>query len=72
MKVSDCCGAPAYSNGDSSTEDFGICPDCREHCEYISDDECEECNGSGQLERNIDGADVMTVCFYCDGSGLAK
>lgn len=72
MKVSDCCGVPAYSNGDSSTEDYGICPECLEHCDFINDEECEECNGSGQQEMNIDGADVMTVCVHCDGSGLIK
>lgn len=38
MKISDCCGAEAYSNGDSSTEDYGICPECKEHCEYIDVD----------------------------------
>jgi hypothetical protein len=37
-KVSDCCGAEAYSNGDSDTEDYGICPQCGEHCEYIDDE----------------------------------
>lgn len=42
MKVSDCCGVPAYSNGDSDTEDIGICPECKEHCEYIDDGEDEE------------------------------
>ena len=41
MKISDCCGAEPYSNGDSSTEDFGICPDCKEHCEYIEIEDCE-------------------------------
>lgn len=41
MKVSDCCGCPAYSNGDGSTEDYGLCPDCGEHCTYI--EYCDEC-----------------------------
>ena len=36
-KVSDCCGA---SNIDF--EDYGICPDCREHCEFIEIDDEEE------------------------------
>ena len=40
MKYSDCCGAPAYSCfGDF--EDVGICPDCREHCEFIEEEEEE-------------------------------
>jgi hypothetical protein len=38
-KVSDCCGAEVYSNGDSDTEDIGVCPICHEHCEYIDLDE---------------------------------
>lgn len=39
MKISDCCGVPAYSNGDGDTEDIGICPECKEHCEYIDDED---------------------------------
>jgi hypothetical protein len=39
MKLSDCCGVPAYSNGDLDTEDIGICPECKEHCEYIEEEE---------------------------------
>lgn len=39
VKVSDCCGAEAAGNGDSDSEDIGICPDCGEHCEYIDSDE---------------------------------
>lgn len=42
MLVSDCCGSPAFSNGDSDTGDIGICPDCGEHCEYIDDEELSE------------------------------
>jgi hypothetical protein len=38
IKVSNCCGAMAVSNGDTSTEDYGICPDCKEHCEYVNED----------------------------------
>jgi hypothetical protein len=34
MKVSDCCGA-----ANIDFEDYGICPDCREHCEFIEDPE---------------------------------
>lgn len=39
MNVSDCCGAPPKSNGDSDTEDIGICPECGEHCTYVPEDE---------------------------------
>jgi hypothetical protein len=35
--VSSCCGA-----GDISFEDYGICPDCREHCEFVDEDTLEE------------------------------
>jgi len=46
-KVSDCCGAAPRSirNGDCSTEDFGLCPECGDHCEYIeegSDDDASD------------------------------
>lgn len=34
MKVSNCCGALNRSNGDTDFEDHGICPDCKEHCEF--------------------------------------
>ena len=33
-KTSNCCGAEPVSNGDTDTEDFGICPECLEHCIY--------------------------------------
>ena len=47
--VSDCCGANPFSNGDASTLDYGICPECREHCIY-EEVECEYCKGSGEVE----------------------
>ena len=34
MKVSECCGA--YHE---MAEDYGICPDCKEHCEFVEEDE---------------------------------
>jgi hypothetical protein len=37
MKVSECCGEPPV---DISYE-IGICPACREHCEYEEIDEDE-------------------------------
>ena len=40
MKTSNCCGAePRMIHGDGDTEDIGICPDCREHCDYVDDDD---------------------------------
>lgn len=41
MKVSNCCGARPRSNGYCDSSDLGICPECREHCEY-EDGEDEE------------------------------
>ena len=35
MKASNCCGAaPRSFNGDCDSSDLGICPSCKEHCEY--------------------------------------
>lgn len=34
---SECCGAVSRSNGDFDSTDFGICPECGEHCEFITD-----------------------------------
>lgn len=42
IPVSNCCGAPAVSNGDCDTQDFGICSDCGEHCEYIDDEQGDD------------------------------
>jgi hypothetical protein len=56
MKISDCCGAEMT---DINIEDYGICPDCKDHCEFIdydSDDDliynnfCHE--GGIKYERN--------------------
>ena len=33
--VSDCCGAEPIGNGDIDSADIGICPECKEHCEYV-------------------------------------
>lgn len=53
MKVSDCCGVPAYSNGDSDTEDIGICPECKEHCEYVDDEEIESVSPEDILDMHV-------------------
>ena len=38
--VSDCCGAsPKVYNNDCDSTDFGICPECGEHCEFITEEE---------------------------------
>ena len=44
MSVSNCCGAEdgCTSLDGPSWSDIGICPDCREHCEFIEEDEGED------------------------------
>jgi hypothetical protein len=49
MIISDCCGAPANGN-----EDYGICPDCKEHCEWEEDDIDEEENSESNSDQMID------------------
>lgn len=52
MLISNCCGAANYSNGDSDFAEFGICPDCREHCEFIDDeDDPDEDDGSLDMPK---------------------
>jgi len=34
-EVSDCCCALPRGNGDNDSKDYGICPDCGDHCSYI-------------------------------------
>jgi hypothetical protein len=34
--LSDCCGAEAT---DPIMEDYGICPECKDHCEYEQEKE---------------------------------
>ena len=38
-EVSSCCGSSPRGNGDSDSSDYGICPDCGDHCEYGHYDE---------------------------------
>lgn len=33
---------------------------------------CQECDGTGEVERNIDGMDAMCVCTWCYGSGIVE
>jgi len=37
MITSECCGAEPVLDSD----DLGICPECKEHCEYIKNEEDE-------------------------------
>ena len=34
QKISDCCGAYAT---DPLMLDYGICPDCKDHCEFVDE-----------------------------------
>lgn len=33
---------------------------------------CENCSGSGEVERNSDGMDYPAECMFCEGTGLEK
>lgn len=46
LNISQCCGAAPKSNGDGSTDDYGICPDCGDHCIYGV--KCEECEAEAK------------------------
>ena len=35
MKISDCCKAEAT---ETIMEDYGICPECQDHCEWVDYD----------------------------------
>ena len=41
MKVSECCGAYPIQDFESGLgyDDIGICSDCKEHCEYIEEED---------------------------------
>lgn len=43
---------------------------CRLYSEQII--KCEECNGSGQREINVDGMDGPTTCIFCEGKGYQE
>lgn len=40
MSVSNCCGVEPYGN----FEDMGLCPKCKDHCEYLEEIGCECCD----------------------------
>lgn len=41
-KVSNCCEAYAVGNGDCDSSDLGRCPECKENCVYLNEDENED------------------------------
>jgi len=61
--VSDCCGADA-----GEWEDVGVCPQCKEHCEFVPEgyDSTPYCIGCGSMTKE---ACVKAGCpgpFYAD------
>ena len=42
---SNCCGEENRMVGDCDYQDLGICPSCKEHCEYLTEEEMENDNG---------------------------
>jgi hypothetical protein len=40
-KVSSCCGEPDRDTGDCDVSygDFGLCSGCKEHCEYVEEED---------------------------------
>ena len=47
MITSECCGAEPVLDSD----DLGICPECKEHCEYVEPEECVKCGN--ELDDDI-------------------
>ena len=39
MTVSKCCGAADRNAGEISYSEMCICPECKEHCEFIHEDD---------------------------------
>lgn len=55
MKTSNCCGAANVSNGDTDFAEFGICPECRENCQFEDDEEDpEEDDASLDIDPDIE------------------
>lgn len=40
---SDCCGV-------AGNADYGICPSCKEHCDFDDGHDCEDCGGKGLIK----------------------
>jgi len=57
MPYSTCCGA--YTD----MEEYGICPDCKEHCDFEKD--CDNCNGFGWVNDKEE-------CPVCKGEGVIE
>jgi DnaJ-class molecular chaperone len=68
--ISECCSAAPVG----LSEDYGICPKCKEHCDYVDADDygspCDVCHGSGETVdySGRDQPDYQT-CRECRGTG---
>jgi DnaJ-class molecular chaperone len=47
-------------------EEYGICPDCKEHCTF--EEVCVACGGEGEIIVD----EVSIKCTVCDGSGVVE
>jgi hypothetical protein len=61
MPYSNCCGA--FTN----MEELGICPDCKDHCEFY--EECPKCEGFGEIEIK---EEEFIKCPECKGEGIIE
>lgn len=59
MPYSTCC------NAFTTREEYGICPDCKDHCTF--EDDCPNCEGSGEIET--DDTELPAMCVECNGTG---
>lgn len=59
-KVSNCCSADIYGEGD-------ICPACKEHCQAMK--ECKTCKGKGVIEFKNG---LKLFCTICGGEGMVE
>lgn len=41
MLISNCCGASSWGHIDE-VDMLGVCSDCKEHCEFIEEDELDD------------------------------
>lgn len=37
--VSECCAVSPVGNGDMDSTDIGICPECKDRCEFIPEED---------------------------------
>jgi hypothetical protein len=55
--VSDCCGSPDIYTGDTSLSQWGICPDCKEHCTWVE--------GEAEVQDLKPFGAVIQICRTC-------